>query len=282
MLAPGDCSPSRKVVSKIRTRLSSGPRCRWRRGLTCRLCLAHESALSSVVSGFFGSDLTHGRIRRAARFAAGKPRPKKKPRDPPAGGSRGVVVSHGSTRRRTLRCPPRPDNKGKAKVQSKVRCRQSHGGISHAHVRVSTQTILEPVEVRGQWVELPDGGRVLRRGLARISWTDRDGRDAEPDTWSPQRTPTAILACQMASAGQAALTNFARKRNCATFPLGKRPRTRMLRGGSDHVAPFVPRNRPSCALARLGLLSVLSLGLAGILRADDPPAKPPSAGTDRA
>ena len=73
----------------------------------------------------------------------------------------------------------------------------------------------------------------------------------------------------------AALTNFARKRNCATFPLGKRPRTRMLRGGSRHAARLVPRNGPSCVLRRLGLLGVLSLALSGVLRADDEPTGKP-------
>ena len=43
----------------------------------------------------------------------------------------------------------------------------------------------------------------------------------------------------------------------------------MLRGGSVHAAPFVPWNGPSCALRRLGLLGVLCLALAGVLRADD-------------
>ena len=46
MLAPGDCSPSRRVVSKIRTRFA-----RAERSVDCRRGRAHGSALSLVCSG---------------------------------------------------------------------------------------------------------------------------------------------------------------------------------------------------------------------------------------
>ncbi len=62
-----------------------------------------------------------------------------------------------------------------------------------------------------------------------------------------------------------------KKEKLCHLPLGRRPRTRMLRGGSIYAAPLVPWNGPLCAPAGFGPLAVLSLAVAGVLRADDEP-----------
>ena len=120
MLAPGDCSPSRRVVSKIRTRFDSGGSLRRR---IRRRGRAHGSALSSV----FGVDL-------ALHWTPDPPmdgteaRKTRSPEIHRSGGSRGFVGCVRIRTQRTLRPPPSPPDQAKAEaeVESKDRRETRH------------------------------------------------------------------------------------------------------------------------------------------------------------
>ena len=113
MLAPGDCSPSRKRGIKDPDPVRLGRRCRC--GRILGLGRAHDSALSSVLRG--SSRFTDAcRTQIGPRAARWKPEARKtrSPEIHRAGGSRGFVGLIPVRSRRTLRCPPRPADKAEA------------------------------------------------------------------------------------------------------------------------------------------------------------------------
>ena len=103
-----------------------GLRCR--RGRILGLGRAHESALSSVLRGWFKSHGSRRRIRLPACAARMETRGSKKeaPRSTWRAGLGASLACIPVRSRRTLRYPPRPADKAKAKVKSKVRRQDSH------------------------------------------------------------------------------------------------------------------------------------------------------------